>query len=421
MNIFKNAKLGLKVSLIMILVVAILVGGVFTYLINDTRDKDIEAAQNNADAIARENAAMIKAELETALDAARTTSQLFSAYENLPEEDRRMILNSMLEELLNQNPSFLGVWAVYEPNQLDDMDELFADQEGYDNTGRFIPYWYRSNNEIKTEPLVGYETPGDGDYYLRAYESGKEVILDPYTYQVDGKDVLLTTFAAPIFNSNNEVVGATGVDISLDYLNDLAFSKGTYKSTYSFTLANNGVFVTHPKETMIGSNILDLDDEFKEQVVNSIENKQEYSFEDRGLSTGFGSWKSIIPINIGDTDTSWGAGVVIEMDEILQASQSMMILLIFILLGLLVLIAFAIIKILKKLVTNPITNLVNVADKIALGDIDVEVKADSKDEIGQLANSFGDMIDNTKEQAKAAENIAAGNLDIEINEKSDKD
>lgn len=331
LSFLKNAKLGLKVSLVMILVVALLVGAAFTYLINDTRTKDIKAAQNNADAIARENAAIIKAELEIALDATRTTAQLFSSYENLPQEERRSILNGMLEELLEQNPNFLGVWAVYEPNKLDKMDEQFANSQGHDTTGRFIPYWFRSNDSISMEPLVGYDTPGDGDYYLLAYNSGQEVVLDPYTYEINGKEVLLTTFAAPIYDSNDKVVGVTGIDVSLDYLNELTFSKGNYESTYSFTLSNNGVFVTHPKESVVGLNILDLEDDYKNQVVNSIENSQEYSFEDKGLGTGFASWKSIVPINLGETDNSWGTGVVINMEEILQDSQSMMMLLIFIL------------------------------------------------------------------------------------------
>jgi len=72
-------------------------------------------------------------------------------------------------------------------------------------------------------------------------------------------------------------------------------------------------------------------------------------------------------------------------------------------------------------IRKPITNLVGIADKLALGDVSVEVKSDSKDEIGQLMSSFEAMVENIQGQAAAAEKIAAGELDIEIVEKSEKD
>lgn len=45
----------------------------------------------------------------------------------------------------------------------------------------------------------------------------------------------------------------------------------------------------------------------------------------------------------------------------------------------------------SKTISKKITQLVEVSDKIASGHLDIEIKADSKDEIGMLAHHFGDM------------------------------
>ena len=65
--------------------------------------------------------------------------------------------------------------------------------------------------------------------------------------------------------------------------------------------------------------------------------------------------------------------------------------------------------------------MVEAADKLALGDINVNVQSDFKDEIGKLADSFGKMIVNIREQARAAERIAAGDLTVQVDIRSEND
>ena len=77
--------------------------------------------------------------------------------------------------------------------------------------------------------------------------------------------------------------------------------------------------------------------------------------------------------------------------------------------------------ILSQLISKPILRLVEASNKLAKGDIDVDVRANTKDEIGQLLKAFGEMVENTKENALAAESIAEGNLNVEVKVKSDKD
>lgn len=75
----------------------------------------------------------------------------------------------------------------------------------------------------------------------------------------------------------------------------------------------------------------------------------------------------------------------------------------------------------SRIISKPVNEMVNAADKLALGDINVNVQSDSKDEIGSLALSFSKMIDNIRGQALVAEKIADGDLTINVDVKSDKD
>ncbi len=72
-------------------------------------------------------------------------------------------------------------------------------------------------------------------------------------------------------------------------------------------------------------------------------------------------------------------------------------------------------------VSIPINRLKNLADRLAVGDTELDIQVDSKDEIGDLMHSFSKIIANTNEQAGAGALIANGDLSVFIQPKSDKD
>ncbi|MGI6683971.1 MAG: methyl-accepting chemotaxis protein [Bacillota bacterium] len=72
-------------------------------------------------------------------------------------------------------------------------------------------------------------------------------------------------------------------------------------------------------------------------------------------------------------------------------------------------------------ISKPIRKLVEAADKLALGDVNVNVQATSKDEVGILMNSFGKMIENIRAQALVAESLAAGDLTVQVKVQSEND
>ncbi len=69
----------------------------------------------------------------------------------------------------------------------------------------------------------------------------------------------------------------------------------------------------------------------------------------------------------------------------------------------------------------PLKRIQDAADAIAMGDVQQDVEMRRKDEIGQLAVVFGNMIEGLKDKARIAEEIAAGNLQVDIKALSDRD
>ncbi|MBI4852649.1 MAG: HAMP domain-containing protein [Acidobacteria bacterium] len=73
-------------------------------------------------------------------------------------------------------------------------------------------------------------------------------------------------------------------------------------------------------------------------------------------------------------------------------------------------------------IRKPILQAVMVAERVALGDVEQNIIVENKrNEIGQLLSSMRNMVESLKESAIIAEKIAAGNLDVNVEKKSEID
>lgn len=76
----------------------------------------------------------------------------------------------------------------------------------------------------------------------------------------------------------------------------------------------------------------------------------------------------------------------------------------------------------SRMISQPIGQVVDAANRIALGHVDVELgDIDSKDETGQLANAFTKMIESIGKQVDAADRISNGDFTREVPLRSDQD
>ncbi len=75
----------------------------------------------------------------------------------------------------------------------------------------------------------------------------------------------------------------------------------------------------------------------------------------------------------------------------------------------------------SRVIGRPIRELASAVDKLALGDVNVSIEANTRDEVGILSQSFRNVIANIKDASIAAEKIASGDMKVEVKVKSEND
>jgi methyl-accepting chemotaxis protein len=72
--------------------------------------------------------------------------------------------------------------------------------------------------------------------------------------------------------------------------------------------------------------------------------------------------------------------------------------------------------IISRMISNPVKKLAQAADKLAEGDLDIEIEVRTKDEVGQLSYAFKKMTDNLNEVmsniASAADQVSSGSKQV---------
>ena len=72
-------------------------------------------------------------------------------------------------------------------------------------------------------------------------------------------------------------------------------------------------------------------------------------------------------------------------------------------------------------ITVPLEKAVSAAKKLAIGDVEVDIQASSKDETGDLLRAMQAMVESSQHMANAAQEIAEGNLQASVAVRSEQD
>ena len=339
--------------------------------------------------------AIVKSELDGALDLAGNIATCVAAAKNSAVPTDRAALIQTLRQYLDANATFLGVWNVWEPNALDGRDAEFVGQPGCDGAGRFVAYWNHVV-EMKLEPCVDYDKPAPAsDYYLRPLRSGKPVLMQPFTYPIQGKEVTVVSACSPIL-VGGKAVGAAGADFSMDSFREMVGKIHPYGSGTAFLVAHDGVLVAYPKADMVGK---PLGEAWKNQAaVDAVKNGKE--FKEITTIPGVTTEDSMViltPIAVDKAGVSWSLGIVAPMSKVLENAR--WIRNIGALIGLLGLVVVFLAVYL--LTTRTVTPLLDVARGLDDGAVQVTAAA------GEVARSSQSMSEMSSQAAASVEETGA--------------
>lgn len=241
-------------------------------------------ADNYLRAVAAQESAEVKSRFEQTLKAAATVASNAFVMAQNEQADKRQQMTAFLQQLLKENPEFLGSYYGFEPNALDGKDNEYRGLPGQDATGRFQTYVARSGSQIVVETLEGLEDQTKdengiraGDYYLCSKENKRRCVIGPYLYPIEGKETLLASLSAPIV-VNGQLVGVTGLDVSAAFIQQLVkdASKRVYAGTGTLLLLSSAAVVSghSAQEQLIGKNINALKSAEQQLIQNALTKKQ---------------------------------------------------------------------------------------------------------------------------------------------------
>lgn len=373
---------------------------IIAYAAFTLRSQVSRSAEETAQKIAREQAAEIQTILERTLGTAETFTQALLVVKTEGVQLSRAQVNAMLRQVLKENPQFVGVDVLWEPNAFDGMDAAFANTEGSDANGRFLPYWTRgANGEIQVELLQDYDV---SEWYQCPKTTKVTCLIDPYLYPVQGQDVWMTSVVAP-FVFNDTFYGITGIDTPVTFLQEIADSVEIFGGSGAMAiLSNNGTLlgVTGQPE-LIGQPVTALHDHFSAEDYSIIKDGQEkLRYDDEGMLEAYA------PIRVGETVSPWSVNVLVPREIILADAARQMWNMIGIGGGLFVLSLVALFYAARQ-IAQPIRKITEVAQQVTAGNFDVTANVKSTDETGTLATAFNQMTSQLRDFISTLESRVA--------------
>jgi len=257
------------------------------------------------------------------------------------------------------------------------------------------------------------------DYFKKA-AAGTSNISDPLLSKFDNKMVMVV--AVPIRAEDGSIVGVLSATVDYNTLSSLVADIQVGYSGYSFILNSKGTTIAHPRAEFVEKGYNSFEEyktdpslkslvEMHKTMISRQTGYMEYVFE------GAEKFVAFAPIN----GTDWVIGLTTEkalLFKKVNVIKNQLVILIFGFFICVILFSWAIVR---SLIIKPVNKLVDITDKIAVGDVEVTVESGSSDEIGMLMKSFEKIIHSIREHTYAVEKISRGEADVTVEVRSEKD
>lgn len=281
---------------------------------------------------------------------------------------------------------------------------------GYKTVDKEISDVYFGSKEGKMVDGSGWTPPADYDprtrtWYKSAIEQQKLIFSDPYLDLVTKQ--MAVSVAMPVKDSAGQVRGIISEDILLQTLVENVKVINLNGAGYACLVDAKGQILAHPDANLVSKNISELDggtNAFKE-ILGQGQGFKIYSHNDEEWLMVFRKVPS----------AGWILAISVPAEVVLKPLAQLKWLFAIITLVcafIVVMITF----IVSKSITRPIETLAKQANLVAGGNLTVEVAADGKDEIAELAAGFSKMVQNLRslifQVHTNAEQVAAASQEL---------
>ncbi len=355
----------------------------------------IQVNREKLSAAAYENALLVANDIENAYGKVVGFAGSLRNISQLDPKEQRDAIDTALVGLLESGGGYPTAFAYFEQNAIAD-----ANGEPYSVHKRDIAYEsvvYPDENktgyvfEKHEDAFDNYEK----EYYMQIKETGQPYVMDPYIYELMGKNIMMISIIAPIYDAQGEFLGVTGVDVGLDNMQEQLLVSTNYKTAHLTALAADGtILVDSADENKAGVAAADAGYEKLEEYGQKIRSMPEGIHENtrfliksgKNFGTGKNGMTVTIPLTSGGK-TDWTLHMAVNSSEfywaILESTGKLTFLV--------VLFAAVLIISVNRMINRylePIQAISEGAAKLEAGDLDIHIDIESDDELGHLAQAF---------------------------------
>ncbi|EKQ55416.1 MULTISPECIES: methyl-accepting chemotaxis protein [unclassified Clostridium] len=232
--------------------------------------------------------------------------------------------------------------------------------------------------------------------YMKTALSGKEAVSEVLTSRFTGNPAI---FIAYPLKDNGKVIGTLVGSIKFDSISSYASKVKVGQNGYAYMIDKNGLIVYHPDSTKILK--VNASDNASDDLKTMINEMKEGK-----TSQGFYTYENVYKYVSFQPVGNWVIAVTADYNEYMSAALSIrnytiVIVLISIMIAMICAYGYS-----TKGIINPIKNLEKLMKRAGEGDLTVKVSIHSKDEIGELGNSFNEMIKHQDSIVRSVTNAA---------------
>ena len=393
-------KIKLKLSIMVIAIMAIVVAGISLLLLNQASQISTDLSLESIRNLGNGEVKYWEGREEGRLKVLRTLANLMADYEGNPAEIRRNNFDNVMLSAIKREPDLLQLYTVWKPNAVDGMDSLNIGRVGSSPTGQYAMTYTRESGEIEARATTDIDL---SMAYFNGPNSKKDRVDHPIVRKLGNDDILTVRLMVPIINSRtNETVGGVGCLLNLSAVQQGLLNTISENEAVALMVmySSNGCIIAHFLPERIGKMMMDVDFEYgkNQNIANqALQNGTHFedSIYDPNLKTNLELL--MFPVKIGDSDTTWSITLGTTSSYILKEVNAITRFTI-ILSAIAVVVTAVIIYLVLSATTSPIVRVAATLKDISEGEGDLTktIPVKGKDEISDLSHYFNQTIEKIK-------------------------
>ena len=413
-SLAKKTSLSIGIVVVVCLTVMVVVSATLSriYLTNSISDE--------FEGVAEKNGVMVQSILDTASSTASDLQNYvedrYDEYEKTGysgEEEKSALYDVKLQKMNKEIEDYILHTAWSTVGGSDDIAGIgvFFEPDAFDPAIKdYTIYVGNEDAKSKTAQSYGaYSEYGSQEYYTKAADTKAATFTAPYEEQ----GMQMITAAYPILYDGG-VQGVVVVDIDVNNFSKLDSSVPEYKSMYVDVLMEDSTMVFDSESAeYTGQKLSDLISPAQYKKIQTGMDKGESFSVTTKKDSGVMVARYYSPIN-AEGQTWWAASALNKSDLYKNATKLTIMMVVISLVSLLVIVYLAA-SLLRKYI-KPIEKVVGASNQLKKGDLTIDIKSESKDEIGQLSDAFSQaatQLRNVIHDIKAVlSEMAANNFNI---------